>query len=195
MNFIKYILDKERDGKKGTETIFKNDFIAFNNEDLVLDELIDKNYIHEPIGLPCSVGQFYSQNFDIKHIQMIGDILMKEHPMIFQTFNNVMNGNMLSSGFSFCLQSKLLEDFYNWIIDVLDKFYKGVKYETLKTGEIHRILDVLFSSYMFTYSQVNRGSIFVVRSGMVRVQPEMGTKQKISEAKPEDNGIDIHEKE
>lgn len=188
-------MDKERDGKKGTETIFKNDFIAFNNEDLVLDELIDKNYIHAFIALPCSFIQFYGDNFKtVEPLQIIGNILQHEHPLINNYYNQVLNGNAISSGFSFCLQSKLLEDFYNWIIDVLDKFYSAYKGK-LKDGEIHRLLDLLFTSYFITYSNVNRGSIYTTNSRVVRIQPETRTKQKISEAKPEDNGIDIHEKE
>ena len=137
----------------------KDDFVSFGH----IEPLYLKNCIKHFEYLPENITNFIIKNYDFNKFNLIGQILQTKHPVIFQTFRQVMNGNIISLGCEFALQKKLFEEYYNWHVSVIADLLGGIPADVPVTKEEMTVInDILFTSYWMTYGQVNKGTIFVV---------------------------------
>lgn len=155
MNYLKEISKNIGDIKDGE----KDDFVMFGH----IEPLYLKNCIKHFESLPENITNFIIKNYDVNKFNLIGQILQTKHPIIFQTFNQVMNGNIISLGCEFALHKKLFEEYYNWHVSVIADLMGGIPADVLMTKEEMTIInDILFTTYWICYGNVNKGSIFVV---------------------------------
>jgi len=155
MNYLKEISKNIDDVNVGE----KDDFISFGN----IEPLYLKNCIKHFESLPENITNFIIKNYDVNKFNLIGKILQTKHPMIFQTFTQVMAGNIVSLGCEFALHKSLFEEYYNWHIGVIADLMGGIPADVPMTKEEMTIInDILFTTYWMTYGNVNKGSIFVV---------------------------------
>mgnify|MGYP001178282400 CR=1 FL=1 len=155
MNYLKEISKNIGDIKDGE----KDDFVMFGH----IEPLYLKNCIKHFESLPENITNFIIKNYDVNKFNLIGQILQTKHPIIFQTFNQVMNGNIISLGCEFALHKKLFEEYYNWHVSVIADLMSGIPADVLMTKEEMTIInDILFTTYWMTYGNFNKGSIFVV---------------------------------
>ena len=98
-----------------------------------------------------------------EEINSLQQILQTKHPLIFQTFTEIMNGNIISLGCEFALHKKEFEEYYNWHVSVIADLMGGIPADVPVTKEEMTIInDILFTTYWMCYGNVNKGSIFVV---------------------------------
>lgn len=155
MNYLKEISKNIDDIKDGE----KDDFISFGN----IEPLYLKNCIKHFESLPENITNFIIKNYDVNKFNLIGQILQTKHPMIFQTFTQVMAGNIVSLGCEFALHKKLFEEYYNWHVSVIADLMGGIPADvSMSKKEMTIINDILFTTYWICYGNVNKGSIFVV---------------------------------
>lgn len=155
MNYLKEISKNIDDVKDGE----KDDFVVFGN----IEPLYLKNCIKHFESLPENITNFIIKNYDVNKFNFIGQILQTKHPVIFQTFTQVMNGNLISLGCEFALHKKTFEEYYNWHVSVIADLMGGIPTDVAITKEEMTIInDILFTSYWICYGNVNKGSIFVV---------------------------------
>lgn len=155
MNYLKEI-NKHIDDVKDDE---KDDFVMFGH----IKPLYLKNCITHFEYLPENITNFIIKNYDFNKFNLIGQILKTKHPIIFQTFTHVMNGNIISLGCEFALHKKLFEEYYNWHVSVIADLMGGIPANVPVTKEEMTIInDILFTTYWLCYGTVNKGSIFVV---------------------------------
>src|SRR5574344_778737 len=91
MNYLKEIskhIDDVIDGEK-------DDFVMFSASGSI-EPLYLKNCIKQFESLPENITNFIIKNYDVNKFNLIGQILQTKHPLIFQTFTQVMNGNIIS---------------------------------------------------------------------------------------------------
>lgn len=155
MNYLKEInknIDDIKDGEK-------DDFVMFGQ----IEPLYLKNCIKHFESLPENITNFIIKNYDVNKFNLIGQILQTKHPVIFQTFTQVMNGNLISLGCEFALHKKTFEEYYNWHVGVIADLMGGLPEDVPMTKEEMTIInDILFTTYWLCYGNVNKGSIFVV---------------------------------
>lgn len=155
MNYLKEISKNIGDIKDGE----KDDFVMFGH----IEPLYLKNCIKHFESLPENITNFIIKNYDVNKFNLIGQILQTKHPMIFQTFTQVMNGNIISLGCEFALHKKTFEEYYNWHVSVIADLMGGIPTDVPLTKEEMTIInDILFTTYWICYGNVNKGSIFVV---------------------------------
>ena len=155
MNYLKEI-NKHIDDVKDGET---DDFVIFGH----IEPLYLKNCIKHFESLPENITNFIIKNYDFNKFNLIGQILQTKHPLIFQTFTQVMNGNIISVGCEFALHKKEFEEYYNWHVSVIADLMCGIPADVPVTKEEMTIInDILFTTYWLCYGNVNKGSIFVV---------------------------------
>lgn len=155
MNYLKEI-SKHIDDVKDDE---KDDFVMFGH----IEPLYLKNCIKHFEYLPENITNFIIKNYDVNKFNLIGQILQTKHPIIFQTFNQVMNGNIISLGCEFALQKKMFEEYYNWHVSVIADLMGGIPADVPVTKEEMTVInDILFTTYWLCYGNVNKGSIFVI---------------------------------
>ena len=155
MNYLKEInkhIDDVNDGEK-------DDFVMFGH----IEPLYLKNCIKQFESLPENITNFIIKNYDVNKFNLIGQILQTKHPLIFQTFTQVMNGNIISVGCEFVLHKKAFEEYYNWHVSVIADLMCGIPADVPVTKEEMTIInDILFTTYWLCYGNVNKGSIFVI---------------------------------
>ena len=155
MNYLKEI-SKHIDDVKDGET---DDFVSFGH----IEPLYLKNCIKHFESLPENITNFIIKNYDVNKFNLIGQILQTKHPVIFQTFTQVMNGNIISLGCEFALHKKVFEEYYNWHVSVIADLLGGIPTDVPVTKEEMTVInDILFTTYWLCYGNVNKGSIFVV---------------------------------
>ena len=155
MNYLKEI-SKHIDDVKDGET---DDFVSFGH----IEPLYLKNCIKHFEYLPENITNFIIKNYDVNKFNLIGQILQTKHPVIFQTFTQVMNGNIISLGCEFALHKKVFEEYYNWHVSVIADLLGGIPTDVPVTKEEMTVInDILFTTYWLCYGNVNKGSIFVV---------------------------------
>ena len=155
MNYLKEISKNIDDIKDGE----KDDFVSFG----LIEPLYLKNCIKHFESLPENITNFIIKNYDVNKFNLIGQILQTKHPVIFQTFTQVMNGNIISLGCEFALHKKTFEEYYNWHVSVIADLMGGIPADVPITKEEMTIInDILFTTYWLCYGNVNKGSIFVV---------------------------------
>lgn len=155
MNYLKEISKNIDDVKDGE----KDDFVMFGH----IEPLYLKNCIKHFESLPENITNFIIKNYDVNKFNLIGQILQTKHPVIFQTFTEVMNGNLISLGCEFALHKKTFEEYYNWHVGVIADLMGGIPTDVPMTKEEMTIInDILFTTYWLCYGNVNKGSIFVV---------------------------------
>ena len=155
MNYLKEISKNIDDVKDGE----KDDFVSFGQ----IEPLYLKNCIKNFESLPENITNFIIKNYDVNKFNLIGQILQTKHPVIFQTFTQVMNGNIISLGCEFALHKKVFEEYYNWHVGVIADLMGGIPADVTVTKEEMAIInDILFTTYWICYGNVNKGSIFVV---------------------------------
>ena len=155
MNYLKEISKNIDDVKDGE----KDDFVSFGQ----IEPLYLKNCIKNFESLPENITNFIIKNYDVNKFNLIGQILQTKHPVIFQTFTQVMNGNIISLGCEFALHKKVFEEYYNWHVGVIADLMGGIPADvTVSKEEMTIINDILFTTYWICYGNVNKGSIFVV---------------------------------
>ena len=91
MNYLKEInkhIDDVKDGEK-------DDFVMFSASGHI-EPLYLKNCIKHFESLPENITNFIIKNYDVNKFNLIGQILQTKHPLIFQTFTQVMNGNIIN---------------------------------------------------------------------------------------------------
>ena len=155
MNYLKEISKNIDDIKEGE----KDDFVMFGN----IEPLFMKNCIKNFESLPENISNFIIKNYDVNKLNLVGQILQTKHPMIFQTFTQVMSGNIISLGCEFVLHKKVFEEYYNWHVGVIADLMGGIPADVPMTKEEMTIInDILFTTYFICYGNVNKGSIFVV---------------------------------
>lgn len=155
MNYLKEISKNIDDIKDGE----KDDFVMFGH----IEPLYLKNCIKHFESLPENITNFIIKNYDVNKFNLIGQILQTKHPVIFQTFTQVMNGNLISLGCEFALHKKTFEEYYNWHVSVIADLMGGIPTDVPMTKEEMTIInDILFTTYWLCYGNVNKGSIFVV---------------------------------
>ena len=155
MNYLKEI-SKHIDDVKDGET---DDFVSFGH----IEPLYLKNCIKHFEYLPENITNFIIKNYDVNKFNLIGQILQTKHPVIFQTFTQIMNGNIISLGCEFALHKKVFEEYYNWHVSVIADLMGGIPTDVPVTKEEMTIInDILFTTYWMCYGNVNKGSIFVV---------------------------------
>ena len=155
MNYMKEISKNIDDIKDGE----KDDFVSFGH----IEPLYLKNCIKHFESLPENITNFIIKNYDVNKFNLIGQILQTKHPVIFQTFTQVMNGNIISLGCEFALHKKTFEEYYNWHVSVIADLMGGIPEDVLLTKEEMTIInDILFTTYFLCYGNVNKGAIYVV---------------------------------
>ena len=155
MNYLKEISKNIDDIKEGE----KDDFVVFGN----IEPLYLKNCIKNFESLPENITNFIIKNYDVNKFNLIGQILQTKHPVIFQTYTQIMNGNIISLGCEFTLHKKVFEEYYNWHVGVIADLMGGIPADVPVTKEEMTIInDILFTTYFICYGNVNKGSIFVV---------------------------------
>lgn len=155
MNYLKEISKNIDDIKDGE----KDDFVMFGH----IEPLYLKNCIKHFESLPENITNFIIKNYDVNKFNLIGQILQTKHPVIFQTFTQVMNGNIISLGCEYALHKKTFEEYYNWHVSVIADLMGGIPSDVSMTKEEMTIInDILFTTYWICYGNVNKGSIFVV---------------------------------
>lgn len=158
MNYLKEINKNIADIKDGE----KDDFVMFSASGNI-EPLYLKNCIKNFESLPENITNFIIKNYDINKINLVGQILQTKHPVIFQTFTQVMAGNIISLGCEFALHKKVFEEYYNWHVGVIADLMGGIPQDVPLTKEEMTIInDILFTTYFICYGNVNKGSIFVV---------------------------------
>lgn len=156
MNYLKEISKNIDDIKDGE----KDDFVSFGH----IEPLYLKNCIKHFESLPENITNFIIKNYDVNKFNLIGQILQTKHPVIFQTFTQVMNGNLISLGCEFALHKKTFEEYYNWHVGVIADLMGGIPADVppVTKEEMTIINDILFTTYWLCYGNVNKGSIFVL---------------------------------
>ena len=158
MNYLKEISKHIDDVKYGE----KDDFVMFSASGHI-EPLYLKNCIKHFESLPENITNFIIKNYDVNKFNLIGQILQTKHPLIFQTFTQVMNGNIISVGCEFVLHKKTFEEYYNWHVSVIADLMGGIPSDVPVTKEEMTIInDILFTTYWLCYGNVNKGSIFVI---------------------------------
>lgn len=155
LNYLKEInknIDDIKDGEK-------DDFVVFGH----IEPLYLKNCIKNFETIPENITNFIIKNYDANKLNLVGQILQTKHPMIFQTYTQVMARNLISLGCEFALHKKVFEEYYNWHVGVIADLMGGIPADVpVSKEEMTIINDILFTTYFICYGNVNKGSIFVV---------------------------------